>query len=110
MSQEGYVDPVTNNGPRFHSIIPVSELTERCRLSPSDQDRQQYSTPPVVRNQGWGNAHNSHRPLRRPDRARGLKTNAKDNDLELARSTTPTRPVPRHAPTPGSTSIASSDL
>ena len=29
MSQEGYADPVTNDGPKFHSIIPVSELTER---------------------------------------------------------------------------------
>ena len=29
MSQEGYADPVTNDGPRFHSITPVSELTER---------------------------------------------------------------------------------
>ena len=29
MSQEGYADPVMNDGPRFHSIIPVSELTER---------------------------------------------------------------------------------
>ena len=28
MSQEGYVDPITNDGPRFHSIIPVSKLTE----------------------------------------------------------------------------------
>ena len=29
MSQEGYANPVTNDGPGFHSIIPVSELTER---------------------------------------------------------------------------------
>ena len=29
MSQEGYVNPVTNDGPKFHSIIPVSEHTER---------------------------------------------------------------------------------
>ena len=29
MSQVGYADPVTNDGPGFHSIIPVSELTER---------------------------------------------------------------------------------
>ena len=29
MSQEGYADPVMNDGSRFHSIIPVSELTER---------------------------------------------------------------------------------
>jgi len=29
MSQEGYADPVMNDGPGFHSIIPLSELTER---------------------------------------------------------------------------------
>ena len=29
MSQKGYADPVTNDGPGFRSIIPVSELTER---------------------------------------------------------------------------------
>ena len=29
MSQEGYADPIMNDGPGFHSIIPVSELTER---------------------------------------------------------------------------------
>ena len=29
MSQEGYANPVMNDGPRFHSIIPISELTER---------------------------------------------------------------------------------
>ena len=73
MSQEGYADPIMNDGPRFHSIIPVSELTERCRLSPSDQDRRQDSAPLVVRNRGWGNAHNSHRPLLSPNEARGLK-------------------------------------
>ena len=29
MSQEGYADPVTNDGPGFRSITPVSEHTER---------------------------------------------------------------------------------
>ena len=29
MSHEGYADPVMNDGPRFHSNVPVSELTER---------------------------------------------------------------------------------
>ena len=29
MSQEGYANPITNDGARFHSIIPISELTER---------------------------------------------------------------------------------
>ena len=28
MSQEGYADPITNGGPEFCSITPVSELTE----------------------------------------------------------------------------------
>ena len=28
MSQEGYADPVTNDGSGFHSVTPVSELTE----------------------------------------------------------------------------------
>ena len=29
MSQEGYANPVTNDGPGFHSNVPVSEHTER---------------------------------------------------------------------------------
>ena len=29
MSQEGYADPVMNDGPKFRSITPVSKLTER---------------------------------------------------------------------------------
>ena len=28
MPHEGYVDPITNDGPRFHSDMPISELTE----------------------------------------------------------------------------------
>ena len=28
MPHEGYADPVMNNGPGFHSNMPVSELTE----------------------------------------------------------------------------------
>ena len=29
MPHEGYADPVTNDGPGFHSSVPVSELIER---------------------------------------------------------------------------------
>ena len=29
MPHEGYADPVTNDGPEFHSNMPNSELTER---------------------------------------------------------------------------------
>ena len=28
MPHEGFADPVTNDGPGFHSNMPVSELTE----------------------------------------------------------------------------------
>ena len=28
MPQEGYADPVMNDGPGFHSSTPISELTE----------------------------------------------------------------------------------
>jgi len=28
MPHEGYADPVMNDGPRFHSNMPISELTE----------------------------------------------------------------------------------
>ena len=29
MPHEGYANPITNDGPKFHSNIPVNELTER---------------------------------------------------------------------------------
>ena len=29
MPHEGYANPIMNDGPRFHSNIPVSELAER---------------------------------------------------------------------------------
>ena len=29
MPYEGFTDPIMNDGPRFHSNMPISELTER---------------------------------------------------------------------------------
>ena len=67
MPQEGYADPVTNNGPGFHSITPVSELTELVfelersgqvtKLSPSgceepDGVAQKRLTAPTKARQG----------------------------------------------------------
>ena len=46
MPHEGYADPVTNDGPGFHSDMPVSELT-KCNtraIEASDVS----STPPVA--------------------------------------------------------------
>ena len=94
MSQEGYANPITNDGPGVHSITPVSELTELV-FEPERSGQATKLSPSGCEEPDGGNAHNSHQPPRRPDRAQGLKIkNAKDGDLKLARSTTPTRPVP----------------
>ena len=62
MSQEGYADPVTNDGPKFHSIIPVSELTERVTQAQALKASDVSSAPPVARNHGQGNTQNSTDP------------------------------------------------
>ena len=46
MPHEGYADPITNDGPGFHSNMPVSELTE-C-ISRAIEASDVSSTPPVV--------------------------------------------------------------
>ena len=46
MPHEGYADPVTNDGPRFHSNMPVSELTERVTRAIKASDAS--STPLVA--------------------------------------------------------------
>ena len=46
MPHEGYADPVTNDGPGFHSNVPVSELTERVTRVIEASDVS--SAPPIV--------------------------------------------------------------
>ena len=46
MPHEGYADPIMNDGPRFHSNMPVSELTERITRAIEASDVS--STPPVA--------------------------------------------------------------
>ena len=41
-----FADPITNDGPRFHSNMPVSELTEHVTQAIEASDVS--STPPVV--------------------------------------------------------------
>ena len=47
MPHEGYADPVTNDGPVFHSNVPVSELTERVTRAIEASDVS--SAPPVAK-------------------------------------------------------------
>ena len=46
MPHEGYADPITNDGPGFHSNTPVSELTERVTRAIEASDVS--STPTVA--------------------------------------------------------------
>ena len=46
MSHEGYVDPVMNDGPRFNSNMPISELTERVTRAIEASDIS--SAPPIA--------------------------------------------------------------
>ena len=73
MSHEGYADPVMNDGPGFHSIIPVSEFTECVTRARAIEASNVSSAPPVVRNRGRGNTQNSNRPLPSPTGLRGSR-------------------------------------
>ena len=56
MSQEGYADPITNDGPGFHSNMPVRELTER--VAQEHQGKQCSFSPFGGGNRRQGNAWN----------------------------------------------------
>ena len=73
MLQEGYADPITNDGPGFHSFIPVSELTERVTQARAIEASDVSSAPPVVRNCGRGNTQNSTDPYQSPTGLRGSR-------------------------------------
>ena len=63
MPHEGYADPITNDGPRFHSNMPVSELTECITRAIEASDIS--STPPVYKNRRWGDDHKDEPTLDR---------------------------------------------
>ena len=47
MPHEGYVEPIMNDGPRFHSNVPISELTEHITRAIEASDVS--LAPPVVK-------------------------------------------------------------
>ena len=88
MSQEGYANPAMNDGPRFHSIIPVGELTERVTQARAIGTRDK-TQPLRLRETEDGVTHiTQNRPLLKPNRARGLKTQKKPGSM------TPNSPHP----------------
>ena len=84
MSQEGYADPVTNDGPRFRSITPISELTELV-FKPERSGQAMKLSPFGCEEPNGVAQNNSHQPPRRPNKAQGLKCQKPwDHDSELA--------------------------
>ena len=63
MPQKGYANPITNDGPGFHSNLPVSELTERVTQAIEASDVN--STPPVAKT---ADGVNDHEDKPTPDR------------------------------------------
>ena len=61
MPHEGYADLVMNDGPRFHSDIPVRELTERVTRANEASDVS--SAPPVAETTD-GVMHETRKTLR----------------------------------------------
>ena len=72
MSHEGYADPIMNDGPRFNSNMPISELTERVTRAIEASDIS--SAPLVARNHGRGNTQNSTDPYQSPTGLRGSRS------------------------------------
>ena len=71
MPNEGYADLVMNDGPRFHSYIPVSELTERVTRT---IEASNVSSALRLRETTDGVTHKTQPIPTKPNGAQGLKT------------------------------------
>ena len=71
MPHEGYADPVMNDGPRFHSNMPDSELTEHVTRAIEASDVS--STPLVVETMDGATITKTSRPSIGPLLRAGLK-------------------------------------
>ena len=71
MPQEGYADPIMKDEPRFHSNMPVSELTERITRAINAGDVS--STPPVAKTTDGATITKTSQPSTGPLLRVGLK-------------------------------------
>ena len=70
MPHEGFADPVTSDGTRFHSNMPVSELTEHDTRA---IEASVISSAPLVAKTTDGVTHKTRPTPTKPNGARGLK-------------------------------------
>ena len=87
MPHEGYADPTTNDGPRFCSNAPVSELTERDTRA--IETSVVSSAPPVAENED-GVTHETWQTPTEPHGARGLEPPDPKSGVQLTEVRRPT--------------------
>ena len=73
MSHEGYANPVMNDGPRFLSNVPVSELTEH--VTRAIKASNVSSTPPVAETADGVTITKTSRPSTGPPLRSGTREN-----------------------------------
>ena len=78
MPHEGYDGPVTNDGPGFHSDMPISKLTE---LDTRAIKASVVSSTPLVAETTDGMTHKTQLTPTKPNLARGLEL--PDLDLRI---------------------------
>ena len=66
MPHEGYADPIMNDGPKFHSDMPISKLTERITRAIEASD---VSSTPLVAETMDGVTHRTRPTPIKPNRA-----------------------------------------
>ena len=71
MPHEGYADPVINDGPGFHSNVPVSKLTKRVTRAIEASD---VSSAPLVMETMDRVTHRTRPTPTEPNRAQGLRS------------------------------------
>ena len=80
MPHEGYVDPVMNDGLRFHSDMPVSELAERDTRA---IEASVISSTPLVAETADSVTHEIWSTPTKPNGARGLEPPNPNLGIEL---------------------------
>ena len=82
MPYEGYADPITNDGPGFHSDMPVSELIERDTQA---IDACVISSAPLVVETADRVTHKTRPTPTEPNGAWGLKTPNPNSGIQLTK-------------------------
>ena len=80
MPHEGYADPITNDGPGFHSNMPASELTEHVIRAIEASDIS--SAPPVAETVDRV-THGTRPTPTEPNGARGLEPPDPNSGIQL---------------------------